>query len=71
MPLPTMSLRRSSAASWKEMRKEEKSEGRGGTIGHRNPLPQEAEAELAVAELGGEVVGAERVLREEGKGRRR
>lgn len=44
---------------------EVKSAERVGTLGHRNPLPQAAEA--AVAEWGGEVVGAERVLRVDGK----
>lgn len=47
---------------------EEKSAEREGTLGHRNPLPQAAV--VAVAEWGGEVVGAERVLRVEGKWRR-
>lgn len=57
MPFPTMSLSRSSAASWKEMRTEEKSVERDGRLVHRKPFPQ-----AGVAERGGDAGGAERVL---------
>lgn len=58
MPEPTMSLRRSSAASWKKARNEGKLAEKAGRLDHRNPLVQ-----LAETQLGGEAEGADELGR--------